>query len=184
MPVFALSLLAALAAPAIDPELLAEVEARVPIIEAWAADPALVDAVREANRHLRSMTEILRIDEEWVATRGVDDFMRSIIEHPAARRLRELREAHPELQEAFVTDRLGANIASTNKTSDFYQGDEDKFREAFNEGKGGVHVGELAKDESIQSFSVPVGVPVLDGEEVVGVLVVTVNVEKLKHPSR
>lgn len=179
--VLALSLLAALAAPKVDPELRARVEARLPIVRAWAADPIVVAAVRDANAHARSMRDIERLDEAWTATRGVDDFMRSIIDHPAAERLRELRERHPELQESFVTDRLGANVASTNKTSDFYQGDEDKFREAFAGGAGGVHVGDLSRDESIQSYAIPIGVPVLDEGVAIGVLVVTVNVEKLSR---
>lgn len=182
MPIIlAVSLLATLAAPKVDPELRAEVEARIPIVQAWAADPVIVESVRNANRNLRSERDIARIDEAWIATRGVDDFMRSIIDHPAAERLRELRGEHPELQEAFVTDRLGANVASTNKTSDFYQGDEDKFREAFADGVGSVHIGDVARDESIQSYAIPVGVPVLDEGVAIGVLVVTVNVEKVKR---
>lgn len=165
--------------PKLDPALRAEIESRVPVIEAWAADPVVVEAVRSANERLRSFEEIEDLDAAWMATNGVDDFMRSIIDHPAAERLRELREQHPELHEAFVTDRLGANVASTNKTSDFYQGDEAKFREAFSDGAGGTHIGELSKDESIQSYAVPVAVPVLDEGIAIGVLVVAVNVEKL-----
>ena len=163
-----------------DPELQAEVEVRVPIVERWASDPIVVCAVREANEKPRSMSEIEVIDAQWQETHGVDDFIRAIIEHPAAARLRELRSANPELQEAFVTDRLGANIATTNKTSDFYQGDEAKFAEAYNAGAGVVHIGKISHDESIQSFSMQIAVPVMDDGQAIGVLVVTVNAEKLK----
>ena len=164
-----------------DSELRAQVEARVSIVERWAADPVIVRAVREANENLRPMSEIEAIDAKWRKTTGVDDFIRTIIDHPAAERLRELRASNPELQEAFLIDRLGANIASTNKTSDFYQGDEAKFIEAFNEAAGAIHIGEVARDESIQAFSVPIGVPVLDEGQAIGVLVVTLNAEKLKR---
>ena len=126
------------------------------------------------------MAEIELIDAQWQETHGVDDFIRAIIEHPAAARLRELRSANPELQEAFVTDRLGANIATTNKTSDFYKGDEAKFAEAYNDGDGAVHIGKISHDESIQSFSMQIAVPVMDDGQAIGVLVVTVNAEKLK----
>ena len=164
-----------------DTELQAEVEARVPIVERWASDPIVVRAVREANQKPRSMAEIELIDAQWQETHGVDDFIRAIIEHPAAARLRELRSANPELQEAFVTDRLGANIATTNKTSDFYQGDEAKFAEAYNDGAGAVHIGKISHDESIQSFSMQIAVPVMDDGQAIGVLVVTVNAERLKR---
>jgi len=165
----------------LDAALEAEIRARVDVAQSWAADRAIVRAVREANETPRTMTEIEAIDAKWIETVGVDEFMRGIIDHPAAERLRELRASHPALREAILTDRLGANVASTNKTSDFYQGDEEKFREAFNDAKGGVYVGSIYRDESIQSYSVPIGVPVLDEGRVIGVLVITLSVEKLKR---
>jgi hypothetical protein len=164
-----------------DPALSAQVEARVSILREWATDPILVQAVREANSMSRSMGEIQTIDREWVESTGVTPFMRSLIDHPAARRLKELRSSSPEIQEAFLTDAAGANVAITNKTSDFYQGDEPQYLEAFNDGKGGVHIGELSLDESIQQYSIHVGLPVLDEGKPIGVLLAAVNVEKLKR---
>jgi len=172
--------------PKLDPALSAQVEARVTVVQQWASDPIVVQAVREANANPRSMDEIETINREWEAATGVTPFIRALIDHPAARRLKELRASSPEIQEAFLTDALGANVAITNKTSDFYQGDEVQYLEAFNQGKGGVHIGELSLDESIHSYSVHVGVPVLDQGKPIGVLLAAVNVEKLKRttPSR
>jgi len=169
------------AGPKLDPAMQAQVEARVSVVQQWAADPIVVQAVREANESARSMDEIEALNREWEKSTGVTEFMRSLIEHPAARRLKELRSSSPEIQEAFLTDSLGANVAITNKTSDFYQGDEVQYLEAFNQGKGGVHVGELSLDESIHSYSIHVGVPVLDQGKPIGVLLAAVNVEKLKR---
>ncbi len=167
--------------PKLDPALAAEVQARVSIVREWAADPIVVQAVREANANARSRDEIDAINRDWEESTGVTPFMRTLIDHPAARRLKELRTSSPEIQEAFLTDALGANVAITNKTSDFYQGDEVQYAEAFNQGKGGVHIGELSLDESIHSYSIHVGVPVLDQGKPVGVLLAAVNVEKLKR---
>jgi hypothetical protein len=169
--------------PKLDPGLKAEVEARVPLVRSWAADPVLVEAVRDANAKPYTLEEIAKLDARWQATEGVDDFMRAMMETPAARRMRDLRGARTEMKEAFLTDRLGANVACTNKTSDFYQGDEDKFQVSFAEGKGDVFIGALSRDESTQSYSVQIGAPVMDGSEAIGVLVVTVSVEKLKRPN-
>jgi hypothetical protein len=169
------------AGPKLDPALQAQVEARVSVVRQWASDPIVVQAVREANARPRSMDEIEGINREWEEATGVTEFMRSLIEHPAARRLKELRSSSPEIQEAFLTDALGANVAITNKTSDFYQGDEAQYLEAFDQGKGGVHIGELSLDESIHSYSIHVGVPVLDQGQPIGVLLAAVNVEKLKR---
>jgi hypothetical protein len=169
------------AGPKLDPALRTLVEERVSIVEAWASDPIVVQAVREANSRPRSMEEIESINREWEAATGVTEFMRTLIEHPAARRLKELRSSNPEIQEAFLTDALGANVAITNKTSDFFQGDEAQYLDAYNQGKGGVHIGELALDESIHSYSIHVGVPVLDQGKPIGVLLAAVNVEKLRR---
>ena len=168
--------------PKLDPALQAEVEARVTVVRTWAADPIVVHAVREANASPRSMDEIETLTREWEEATGVTEFMRSLIENTAARRLKELRSSNPEIQEAFLTDAIGANVAITNKTSDFYQGDEVQYLEAFNQGKGGVHIGDLSLDESIHSYSIHVGVPVLDEGKPIGVLLAAVNVEKLKRP--
>jgi hypothetical protein len=165
----------------LDPAVQAQVEARIAVVQQWASDPIVVQAVRDANASPRAMDEIAAIDREWEAATGVTPFMRTLIEHPAARRLKELRSSSPEIQEAFLTDALGANVAITNKTSDFYQGDEAQYLDAFNQGKGGVHVGELSLDESIHSYSIHVGVPVLDEGKPIGVLLAAVNVEKLKR---
>jgi hypothetical protein len=169
------------AGPKLDPALSAQVEERISVVREWAADPILVQAVREANSNGRSMAEIQTINREWEDATGVTTFMRTLIDHPAARRLKELRSSTPEIQEAFLTDALGANVAITNKTSDFFQGDELQYLDAFNDGKGGVHIGELSLDESIQQYSIHVGVPVLDQGKPIGVLLAAVNVEKLKR---
>jgi hypothetical protein len=169
------------ASPKLDPALSAQLKARVAVVQQWASDPIVVQAVREANRNPRTMEEIETINRAWEAATGVTEFMRTLIDHPAARRLKELRSSSPEIQEAFLTDELGANVAITNKTSDFYQGDEVQFLEAFNQGKGGVHIGELSLDESIHSYSIHVGVPIVDQERAIGVLLAAVNVEKLKQ---
>jgi hypothetical protein len=166
--------------PKLDPEIAAQVQERISVVRQWAADPIVVQAARDATANPRTMKEIETVDGEWTAATGVTPFMRSLIEHPAARRLKELRASNPEIQEAFLTDAMGVNVAITNKTSDFYQGDEVQYLEAFNQGKGGVHVGELSLDESIHSYSIHVGVPVLDEGKVIGVLLAAVNVEKLK----
>lgn len=44
----------------------------------------------------------------------------------------------PEYAEIFVMDNQGANVAMSDKTSDYWQGDEDKFVRSFAGGEGKV----------------------------------------------
>jgi hypothetical protein len=178
---YTILLFALAAGPKLDPETRAAVEGRLEVLRTWASDPIVVQAVRNANAHPRTKEEIEALDRAWEESTGVTPFMRTLIDHPASERLKELRTASPEIQEAFLTDAVGANVAITNKTSDFFQGDEEQYLDAFNRGKGGTHVGELSLDESIHSYSVHIGVPVLDGGKPIGVLLAAVNVEKLRR---
>ena len=52
--------------------------------------------------------------------------------------------------EVFITNRYGVNIAQTSRTSDYRQDDEDWWQSAY---RDGLHVTEVAYDESAQVFS-------------------------------
>jgi hypothetical protein len=82
--------------------------------------------------------------------------------------------------EIFVTDKLGANVAMTAKTSDYWQGDELKFTESWKAGAGGVFVSDVGFDKSSQTYVVHVSVPVKDRGVTIGVLVAGINVEKAR----
>ena len=87
----------------------------------------------------------------------------------------------PEIAEVFVTDRRGANIAMTNKTSDYWQGDEDKFTMAFSRGRRAYHLDPVSFDESIQAYAVQIALPIYDGDTAIGIIVVTLNLERLEE---
>jgi hypothetical protein len=76
---------------------------------------------------------------------------------------------------------LGANAAMTNKTSDYWQGDEAKFTKAISGGRNSYHVDPVSFDESIQAYAVQIALPVFDQGAAIGVLVATLNLEKLER---
>jgi hypothetical protein len=83
--------------------------------------------------------------------------------------------------EIFLTDKYGCNVAVTNKTTDFWQGDEDKFLKSFCGGKGKIYVGKAYYDRSTRLVLRHVSIPVYDpdSENAIGVLVVGVNIHAL-----
>jgi hypothetical protein len=113
-----------------------------------------------------------------MATAGVADFMKALIDSPAGKHLAAWKASRAYVSEIFVMDKLGANVAMTDKTSDYWQGDEKKFTECF-KGKGEVFIGPMNFDDSTQTYSVQVSVPVLDGETLIGAICIGVDVEKL-----
>jgi len=68
----------------------------------------------------------------------------------------------------------------TDKTSDYWQGDEPKFTECYKGGKGAVYVPDVAFDESSQAYTVAVSIPVKDGDATIGVIVFGINVDNIK----
>jgi hypothetical protein len=64
--------------------------------------------------------------------------------------------------ELFATDAMGLNAAQSTLTSDYWQGDEDKFTASFGAGADAVVLGEVEQDESTQTFLSQVSITITD----------------------
>jgi len=139
----------------------------------------LVRAVKMQNPKGVSLNEIKAIDTKWKATSGVDSFMQELLDNSSAKELAKIEKSKPYFIELFLMDNQGANVAMTNKTGDYWQGDEAKWQESFKNGKGALHVGKVKFDESVQAYLVQVSVPVMDGEKAIGAITFGVNLDEL-----
>lgn len=139
----------------------------------------LLDAIREQNRKGMTLDDIKKIDEEWIAgksplieelqTNKVGSFLKNIIVQQSG-----------VYNEVFLTDAQGANVATYPATSDYWQGDEEKFTAAFADGKGAIFVGPARFDESTQTNAVQISVPMMYNNEAIGVLVIGVKISALE----
>ena len=112
-------------------------------------------------------------------TAGTADFMKACIDSPAGQHLRAWRKSRGFVAEIILMDRQGANVAITEKTSDYWQGDEKKFTESFKDA-GVVFVDKVRFDESTQTYSVHVSVPVRGADgRVIGVACFGIDIEQL-----
>lgn len=143
----------------------------------WGEDPVVVTAVKAQNGKGLTLEEIKALDEQWIATPGIADFMKPVLENECAQHLLTLQESAPYFAEIFVTDNQGALVAATNKTSDYWQGDEAKFTECYKDGKGELYFGDVEFDESTQSYLVQVSVPVKEEDKAIGVIVIGIDVD-------
>ena len=71
-------------------------------------------------------------------------------------------------------------MAAFPATSDYMQGDEEKWSASFNGGDGRVFIGSLELDESTNTVAAQVSAPVLDRGNTIGVLVVGVTINYLQ----
>jgi hypothetical protein len=143
-------------------------------------DPIIVKAVKDENARGKALADIQAMDKKWMDTAGIADYMRALMESECGRHLQGIQKGTPYYSEIFVMDNQGANVAMTDKTSDYWQGDEAKFKQSFKGGAGSVYIDEVKFDDSTQAYLVQVSVPVMDGGKAIGAITIGVDVDKLK----
>lgn len=143
--------------------------------------PVIVEAVKTENAKEKTLDQIKEMDEQWKATPGIADYMQAMMDSECGQYLRSLKQDTPYYAEIFVTDDQGANVAITDKTSDYWQGDEAKFIESYKEGAGRVYVGDVEFDDNTQVYLVHVSVPVKDEDKVIGVMVIGIDLDVFEN---
>jgi len=129
--------------------------------------------------------QIDALDKQWraadKANNNNDPLVSEVLNSVVASELREYRDTFPENVEVFVTDKYGANIASTNRTSDYYQADEDWWQAAYNNGKGAIYYGQPEYDESSKTFGLILAVPIVahGSNQVTGVVRTTITIDSI-----
>lgn len=183
--VLAVVLAAAPATTQPAPELEA-IHADVEQVRAWTQDPVILGAVRDQNALNVPLSRIRAIDISWLAEAD-NPRMQSLLKNPCAKTLSAFtgaRQARQGYREAFVMDNQGALVCMTRKTSDYWQGDEDKWRKGFAEGRGAVFVSAPELDDSTGAKLVHLSVPIMDGGKAIGVLTAGIDSDLLQQRAK
>ena len=143
-------------------------------------DPMVIGAVKAENAKGKTLDLIKQMDEKWRAHAGIADYMKTLMESECGKHIADIQRSAPYYAEIFVMDNQGANVAMTDKTSDYWQGDEAKFKNSFANGAGAVFVDEVEFDDSTQAYLVQVSVPVKDGGTVIGAITFGIDVDKIE----
>ena len=150
---------------------------------AWAANPVVIEAVQEANKKpAKSLDEIIQLDQRWIEEKVRQEWINELLNSQCSRYLRKVQAGkggEKDLYgEIFVMDRQGCIVAMSGKTSDYWQGDEDKFIKSYADGEGAIFINKVGYDRSIQVFSLlQVSVPVLDPDTGKAVGAITVGLD-------
>ena len=147
-------------------------------------DPIIIKAAHEANERNKAiaLSDIMVLDDKWKATEGVDDFIKGFIKNECAKRLLEFQEVYNEFYEIFVADEKGLVVGATNKTSDYYQADEDWWVKGYNEGKGKTFHGDIEYDDSSLTDAIALYVPIMDLDQgkAIGVIKAVFDISMLQ----
>lgn len=150
-------------------------------------DTVLQSSLASSNREFESMADaesyIMEMDAEWVSTPKNETtvFMKVILDNALSNELRKkasfysMEHGYSVYGEVFVTNRYGANVAQTGKTSDYRQDDEKWWQDA---ARDGLFVGDVEYDESAGVYSLVIGIRIEDDDgEFAGVMKVVNNID-------
>ncbi|MFZ6027370.1 MAG: GAF domain-containing protein [Chloroflexota bacterium] len=163
-------------------------EEQVKVLSTLSFNELLQQAAEEQNasyggaRLSEIVAQIEKLDQAWIAAADTDDTVQERLRNPAALDLKEFNQAFTTHSEVFITDRYGALVAATDRTSDYNQSDESWWQAAYAEGKGGSYISSSPEfDESVGEYTIFFALPLRNREtgEVIGVLRSTYSLREM-----
>ena len=174
---------AASRAGAVDapPAMRAFVESEIML---WATSAQVISAINAQNAQTAgtSKAQIIEWDNQWRAQVGQANqpLIATVMSHELSVFLGDqVKASEGRITEIFVMDALGLNVAASGVTSDYWQGDEEKFTQSYGAGAGAVFVDAVEFDESSQSYQGQISISLTDPEsgEVIGAMTIGLNAE-------
>ena len=142
--------------------------------------PSLRDAASTANRVAFDEASTRALDESWQRGSSIPRSLEGVLTNTTSRFLRDVTVQDPIYREVLLTDRFGRLIAASERTSDYFQADEDWWMEALGDGvRGRLFVSGVRYDESARTDAIEIAVPVTTESSVVGVLKVIADTHAL-----
>ncbi|MDJ0946943.1 MAG: hypothetical protein QNJ30_26125 [Kiloniellales bacterium] len=155
-------------------------------VQQWIGEPVMISAIKAQNDRYADLTQsqIDSMDIQWRTETVLSrkPLIKQVSGNPLSARLKELKAATKGVvTEIFVMDNRGMNVAISDVTSDYWQGDEDKWQKTFLAGAGTVFVDAVEHDASTDSFQSQLSMSIADPAtgEVIGAITVGINVDRL-----
>ena len=152
----------------------------------WLSDPTVVAAIKKQNATSGGLTEdqIIELDNKWRAEADSDDkpMIDEVLSRNLSKFLKEKQDASGGLiSEAFVMDNRGLNVGQSNITSDYWQGDEAKWKKTFLEGPDAMFIDEVEVDDSTGALQSQASLSIKDPDtgEVIGAITLGFNLDAL-----
>ena len=152
----------------------------------WLNNSKVIDAVKAQNAKHSSLdqAQIISLDKKWRAETkgGAKPMIDGVLGNSLSAYLKKVQAGGQGLYtEIFVMDNKGLNVGQSEVTSDFWQGDEAKWKKTYLAGANAVHFGKVKKDESTQRFQSQISVAITDPatKMVIGAVTVGIDMEVL-----
>lgn len=156
-----------------------------PWIQKIVTDRDIIAAVVKQNSENRTKTDnqLLKIDEQWQLAFKVNNqhFPRSLVNADVSALLIKIAVNSKDLlSEIILIDDRGYNVAISNMTSDYWQGDEEKFTQVFNKSAATIYFDKIKYDASSRRFQIQLSVPLRhpQTQKSIGTLTLGVDIDK------
>ncbi len=153
---------------------------KIQLLTTLVKSPSFVTELKKMNEEnsVIDISEIHKRDTTWKSQEGITPFMKTLMVNSLAKELIAFQEKHPEFMEIFITDKRGSNVAQTNKTSDYFQSDEDWWQQTVSDAS--FH-GEIEYDASAKAEGIPLYFSIRDDSgEVIGVVKAVLDILEVK----
>lgn len=127
-------------------------------------NPVFVEAVKAQNATNQSLDQIKQVDQEWTEAEDELPIHQELTSNACAEEIRKICQQFSAVGETFVMDNQGANVGQNELTSDYWQGDEPKWQDAYRDGTGGVAVSEAKLDKSTGEVDQKMSLPIIDAD--------------------
>ena len=153
-------------------------------VVSWLASEELLAAVYQQNLDHKGLTgaDISVLDQRWRAERSVGggSLVSSKMSGDLAAFLRGIKAASGGvITEIFVMDDKGLNVAQTNPTGDYMQGDEAKWQKTFGVGPGAILIDAVEEDGGLNVSQASLTIS-RDNGFTLGAVTIGINVDALK----
>ncbi|MCP4401078.1 MAG: PAS domain-containing protein [bacterium] len=157
---------------------------KIKLAQTLAITPILKEALEASNRSYSTLSErrknekIHQQNERWKTSKNEHDaFILEFTENSAARFLKEQQNTLAgEYGEIFLTNKYGALVASTGRLTTFAHGHKYWWQGAYNNGAGSVFFDDRGYDDSVGGYVLGVVLPIKQGDEIVGIVKVNLNI--------
>lgn len=129
--------------------------------------PEFIRAIQEQNKKTAKYTqdEINRLDAEWIKEYPLPTrpLIEPILNKPASALLKKIKVENADtFTEIFLIDAKGLTVAASSATSDYWQGDEAKWKQTFLAGPDAIHYSEIELDKSTQKKQAQISLSIVD----------------------
>ncbi len=150
-------------------------------IKTWLHDPVVLESIRAQNQKhaVLQQEDINRLDKQWrsevkASKRPMID---AVLANPLSAFLQKVKDQNNGLfAEIFIMDNRGLNVGQSDVTSDYWQGDEAKWKKTYAVGPDALEIGDREYDESSRKFLIQVSVPVVDPARNAPIVAATIGV--------